>query len=242
MNLPENVEQGLKQYVSAAQAAFGPQLVSVVLYGSAAEGRLRATSDVNTITIVKSYSSEAAQSIAPTLTLLAAAIRLETMFLLEAEVAQALLSFPVKFADIRHRKVVLHGADPFASVVIPRPALIARLRQVLLNTVLRTRQSYALRCEQEERMVELAADLAGPMRSAGAALLELQGKTAASPREALEQLALAAGKDEWTAAVRLLPEARERRPFPAGKTAASVVFGLLELAQHLLEAANKLEP
>jgi predicted nucleotidyltransferase len=242
MSLPENVEQGLSQYVAAARSAFDAQLVAVVLYGSAAEGRLRATSDVNTITVVKTFSSEAAAAIGPTLTLLAAAMRLETMFLLEAEVERALNAFPVKFADIRHRKVVLYGTDPFSDGQISREALISRLRQVLLNTVLRTRQSYALRWDKETSMVELAADMAGPMRSAASALLELKGAAAASPREALQKVAAAAGKAGWIEAVQLLPDARERRPFPAGKTAAGIVYALLELAQHILDDAYQLVP
>jgi hypothetical protein len=46
-NLPPRVQEVLRDFVEAARGAFGPDLRAVVLYGSAAEGRLRATSDVN---------------------------------------------------------------------------------------------------------------------------------------------------------------------------------------------------
>ena len=242
MTLPPPVEQGLNEFVASARSAFGPGLVSVVLYGSAAEGRLRASSDVNTITVVESFSNDAARAISPALTLLAAAIRLETMFVLESEIIQIVNAFPVKFADIRHRRRVLAGSDPFADIEIPRGALIGRLRQVLLNHVLRTRQSYALRCEREDRLVALAADMAGPLRSAASALLELNGSRAASPREALVHVATSAAQPQWSQAVAMLSEARENRALPTGTSAASVVFSLLELAQYMLEASYKIQP
>ena len=242
MNLPQSVDQGLNKFVESARSAFGEDLVSIVLYGSAAEGRLRASSDVNTITVVKSFSIDAARAISPTLFLLASAIRLETMFLLESEIGKAVNAFPVKFADIRHRRRVLTGGDPFENIAISREILIGRLRQVLLNTVIRTRQSYALRCHSEERMVELAADMAGPLRSAASALMELNGSPPAPPREALEQVAKTSGQSQWSEAVALLSEVREKGPLPFGKSAAGVAFSLLDLAQYMLESSYKLQP
>jgi predicted nucleotidyltransferase len=49
------VTRVLDAFVSAAQSSFGPDLVSVVLFGSAAEDRMRATSDVNVIVLLRSF-------------------------------------------------------------------------------------------------------------------------------------------------------------------------------------------
>ena len=46
-NVPPAVRQVVEGLVEAAQRAFGDDLKSAILYGSGAEGRLRATSDVN---------------------------------------------------------------------------------------------------------------------------------------------------------------------------------------------------
>ena len=43
-NLPVNVARTLDDFVAAAKASFGSSLKSAVLFGSAAEGQLRATS------------------------------------------------------------------------------------------------------------------------------------------------------------------------------------------------------
>ena len=47
-DLPDVVARVLDDFVAAAREAFGDDLVSIVLFGSAAEGALRATSDVST--------------------------------------------------------------------------------------------------------------------------------------------------------------------------------------------------
>jgi len=49
----EAVESVLAELVAAARSAFADALVSVVLFGSAAEGRLRPASDVNLLILLK---------------------------------------------------------------------------------------------------------------------------------------------------------------------------------------------
>ena len=61
--LPENVERVLEGFVQSAQTAFGTDLISVVLYGSAAEGRMRSTSDVNVIVVLSRF--DGARVLAP---------------------------------------------------------------------------------------------------------------------------------------------------------------------------------
>ena len=51
-DLPEQVSRVLTEFVAAAQAAFAADLRSIILFGSAAEGRLRATSDVNLLLLL----------------------------------------------------------------------------------------------------------------------------------------------------------------------------------------------
>ena len=50
-------------------------------------------------------------------------------------------AFAVKFGDIGRRHRMLHGVDPFEALTASRAATIARLRQVLLNQLLRLRAS-----------------------------------------------------------------------------------------------------
>lgn len=132
-DLPAPVERVLRDFVDAARDAFGPDLRSIVLYGSAAEGRLRRTSDVNVIVVLHAFDPARADRLREPLRVAQTAVRLAAMFLLESEIGAAAEAFAVKFADVLRRRRVLHGDDLFAHLAIGRPAEIARLRQVLHN-------------------------------------------------------------------------------------------------------------
>ena len=117
---PETTAQAVANFVDAAQQAFGDDLRSVVLYGSGAEGRLRASSDVNLLLVLSAFDRKKADAIRSQFAAADSAVRLRAMFLLQSEVQPASESFAQKFSDILRRHRVLFGADPFAGVSIPR--------------------------------------------------------------------------------------------------------------------------
>lgn len=135
LGLPREVAQGLKEFVESAQAALGPDLLSSVLFGSAAQGRLRANSDVNVILVLARFDPQRADMLREPLRTAHALIRLEAMLLLESEIGAASEAFAVKFADILERHKLLCGKDPFAGLAPSRGAMLARLRQILLNFI-----------------------------------------------------------------------------------------------------------
>jgi predicted nucleotidyltransferase len=238
-DLPEVVRHVLGECVTAARDALGDGLRSIVLYGSAAEGRLRATSDVNLVLVLSRFEPTEVDRLREPIRVAQAAIRLTVMFLLEAEVAMAASAFSEKFADILRRRKVLWGTDPFAGLAIPRAVRIDRLRQVLLNLVLRMREAYVRRSLREEQAALAVAEAAGPLRGCAAMLLELEGRPAASPKAALEQVAAAPDGGTWADALGRLSEAREERTLPAG-TAAPTLLALLVLAERMLAKAHDL--
>src|SRR5690349_442013 len=151
MGLPEAVERALTAFVAATKEAFGADLVSVVLFGSGAEQNLRPTSDVNILVVLKAFDQTKADALREPLRFAHAAIELNAMFALESELPAATEAFAVKFSDILHRHRVLHGSDPFASVVVSNAALLRRLKQVLLNLQIRLRERYVLMSLREEQ-------------------------------------------------------------------------------------------
>lgn len=238
--LPANVSRTLTGFVEAARHAFGTDLRSVVLYGSAAEGRLRTTSDVNTLLVLSAFDRGKADQLREPLRLAYAAIRLTAMFLLESEIGPASEAFAVKFADIVRRHRVLYGADPFAGITISRKAEIIRLKQALLNLTLRLRETYVSRSLREEQLVVVLAEAAGPLRSCAASLLELEGTPANSPKEALERAAASLPVEaDWAGVLSRVSEARQEGKLPPG-VAGPALFRLIELAQSLQTRANVL--
>lgn len=151
--LPAPVDRILRDFTDTASHVLGADLRSIVLFGSAAEGRLRPTSDVNMILVLSQFAQAKVDLLRDSLRVAQAAVRLTPMFLLEAEINAAATAFAQKFADILRRRCVVYGSDPFAGVVVPRSAIISRLKQVLLNLILRLRELYALRSLREEQLV-----------------------------------------------------------------------------------------
>jgi hypothetical protein len=238
-DLPAPVARTLAEFVAALETTLGPDLRSVVLFGSAAENRLRATSDVNAIVVLAAFNRQRIDALSETLLAARAAIRLNVMWLLESEIADALQAFGVKFADVSRRHRVLWGVDPFQNIRIPREAAIARLRQVLLNLVLRLRANYALYSQREERLAVLIADAAGPLRASAAEILELEKSVRVAPREALEQLARTLPGDGWDDVLEAIGEVRQTRAVAAG-TGAPLTLKLIDLAGLLLSRASAL--
>ena len=231
-DLPPQVSRVLNEFGEAAQSAFGADLKSIILFGSAAEGRLRATSDVNLILILSQFDQHGAAALREPLRVAQAAIRLSPMFIVEAELPAAITAFAEKFSDILRRRRILYGSDPFVGVTIPRDIVIARLDQVLLNLVLRLREAYVMRGLREEQLALAVAEAAGPLRASAATLLELQGKPIQSGKEALENIVKATPNEEWREVLPRLSEARETRLLPAGVAGATL--------RHLIEIAGAL--
>lgn len=229
-DLPDHIRQNIENFADSAREACGPDLVSIVLFGSAAEGRLRASSDVNLILVLKQFVPSRIDALRESLRLAHAGAQLEVMFLLESEIPMAAEAFAVKFADILDRHRVVYGPDPFAHLEVSRPATLRRLQQVLINLTLRLRERYALVSLREERLVPVIADVAGPIRAAAATILKLEGKAGVHPKEALQELAGRLRAGAWDKVLMNMSAAREDLDLPPGEPAATLL-GLLDLLQ-----------
>jgi hypothetical protein len=231
------VEPVLAELTEAARGAFGTGLVAVVLFGSAAEDRLRASSDVNLMILLERVEQAALDAFREPLRAAHAAIRAEVMILSRAELQAAARLFPVKYSDMRARHRVLAGTDPFERLEIPADDLRRQTREILMNTALRLRERYVRLSIRAEQLVPVVADAAGPLRSAAAALARLEGLKVSSPREALADLAAEAGA-EFAAAVANLSRAREAGTLSAG-SAGATLLALSRLATLLCERAGR---
>jgi predicted nucleotidyltransferase len=210
-DLPSEVARVLNDFLSAAKNSFREDLVSAVLFGSAAEGQLRPTSDVNLILVLKRFDGASAAQLRDITALSAAAIRLRVMFLLEDEIPSALEAFAQKFADILRRHQVLLGPDPFAGLSVPKPVLIFRLQQVLLNLTLRLRDAYIEHGARPRQLLGFIAEATGPIRTSAVSLRELEGHGSHLPKQAFAAFIESAGEPAWKDVPERLSAIREQR-------------------------------
>ena len=238
-DIPDDVAQALRSFCAALNAAFGSHLRSVVLFGSAAEGRMRATSDVNVLVVLDQFDRKLVDPIREEARLARATVRLQPMFMLGNEIALAADAFAVKFEDILSRRFVLTGEDPFAGMTIPRDRIIYRLRQVLLDTTIRLRATYVLTSLREEQLAREVADAAAPLRSSALSIRVLEGHQAASPKAALEAIAADLPGGPWNDVLTGFSDAREDGALAPG-AAPDLLMRIIALAAALRERVDRL--
>jgi len=240
--LPANVRQILDGFLDIAQRSFADDLLSAVLFGSAAEGALRKSSDVNLILVLRRYDPERARLLREDLAAAEAAILLRTMFLAEEEIPAACEAFAQKFAHILRRRAVLLGPDPFAGVSIPRAAEVRRLRQVLLNLLLRLREIHAAHESGSRTTLSMLADSTGALRSSAVLLLLLEGQANGNdvprPKQALLAVAEQVSPGKLLVPLAKLSQLRENATLPDAD-AHDVMIAMMELtaAMHRRAAA-----
>jgi predicted nucleotidyltransferase len=232
--LPARIVTVLSDFIGAARNAYADDLVSVVLYGSAADGKLGPASDVNLILVLRSFDPARVGRMRDAFLSAEAAIKLRVMFLLASEVPAAAEFFAQKFSDILRRHRTIFGADVLASLQVSRRAEIFRLRQILLNLTLRLRDAYVARGQQPEQAIRILADTLGPLRAAAATLLELEGVRDAPAGTALERLAGSFGAASAQAVASLFA-AHEGKPL--GVEAQEALFQVIELVMHMSQRA-----
>jgi predicted nucleotidyltransferase len=230
--LPANIGAVLSAFVNTAKNTLGSDLVSIVLYGSGAEGKLSVTSDVNLLLVLSSFDCQKTASLQENFLAAEAAIKLRAMFLLQKEIADAVNFFAQKFSDILRRHIVICGSDPFSEIKISREAEIFRLRQILLNLTLRLREAYVGRSRRAPQVARILADAFGPLRATSATLLALEGHPSSNSGSALEAVAASLGHQS---VISSLAAVRDGRTLQGD--AQSVLFQLIDLTARISERA-----
>jgi len=237
--LPENTARVLTDFVLKAQEVFGEDFLSAVLFGSAADMSLRKSSDVNLVLVLKTYDLARAERLRGDLATAEAAVLLRVMFLCHDEIPAACEAFAQKFSDILTRHVVLLGPDPFEGVVIPRFARVRRLRQVLLNLLLRLRATHASYEIGSRPSLQMLAESTGPLRSSAALLLALEGHDALKPKAALLRVSEEIAPGKFSAALNKFSELRETATL-AKPDAQTALQGMMELTAAMYARAATL--
>jgi predicted nucleotidyltransferase len=228
-DLPADVADALEEFKARSVDSFAGSLKSLLLFGSAAEGKMRATSDVNVLMVFTRIDLAQVDEWRSSVAALVAAIDLKPLVLLEDEIAAAADAFAVKYFDILHRRRVLHGVDPFESLTISDEALRRRVSQVLLNLSLRLRQSLFL--HNDAARTHALVDAVGPLRATAVALQELSRQPQTSPKEALLALASQHGATGLIERVQVLRE-----------TGEPVTADSMQLLSELIEFVRAIAP
>ena len=113
----------LTSLAASLREAYGPDLVSVTLYGSAARGDQVAGSDLNVVVVLRDLSLESLERGAGAVRSWQTAGNRSLLFFSPEWIERSADVFPLEFSDMRQWHVVIEGSDPFASFDAARETL-----------------------------------------------------------------------------------------------------------------------
>jgi predicted nucleotidyltransferase len=140
--LPEPLRKRLQSLQGELSRALGDNLVALLVFGSAARGEFREqVSDVDLVVVLREASAAALSALSNPLQVARNAARIEAMVLVADEIPRAADVFPLFYDDLRSSHVLLHGTDPFASLVIADHHRRLRIEQELREASIRLRRA-----------------------------------------------------------------------------------------------------
>ncbi|HYL93016.1 MAG TPA: hypothetical protein VEW69_07645 [Alphaproteobacteria bacterium] len=232
-------EKELNALVNDLKRDAGTNLVSVVLYGSAASEEFHQDySDVNVLGIVRVLD-------APALKQLAAAVKSWTrhkhpapLFFRRDELEQAADVFAIEMLDIQQQHRILFGEDIFQSMKVPMARHRIQLEHELRTKLLFLRQR-ALAASDDKSLVRLMLDGVSSFTSLFRhVLITMQEKPPKSKIEVVEALAKKTGFD--TKAFQDLIQVREHRMEAGALDAGATLSGMLQGIEKAVQAVDAL--
>ena len=133
----------LQKLVDGLHTAMGDDLVSVVLYGSAARGDYdAAASDLNVLIVVRELAPEALEHLSGPIRRWDRSGQPMPRLLSPTIIQESADVFPIEFLDIRASHRVLHGTDPFTAMGVHLDHLRAQCERELREKMMRLREAY----------------------------------------------------------------------------------------------------
>jgi predicted nucleotidyltransferase len=183
------MEKLLQDWVKVLKRELGNNLVSVILYGSAARGEhVPARSDVNLMLVFKKLDLEHISKVRQLMSRKLRKQLPQLAFWTEEELAHAWDVFPLEFADIKENHRCLAGKDLFAKRKADKRRLRYQIEFELRSKLLHMRDTW-LRSHKDRYALEMFLIKAGNsfdylIRQAALVL----GKKIAMPRDIFEKI------------------------------------------------------
>ena len=185
----------LDDLVTQLRSAYGAQLSSVVLYGSAAAGEYVAKkSDYNVLVLLSRIEARALMAASAVARAWNEAGNPPPMTMTDDEWRRSSDVFPMEYSDILARNRVLYGSPPFDGISISRENLRLQLEQQVMGKLLQLRQGALLAGGDGRRQANLLGASIGTMLVLFRAALRLVGESAGDePASVIERVATLAG-------------------------------------------------
>ncbi|MFW6181136.1 MAG: nucleotidyltransferase domain-containing protein [Spirochaetota bacterium] len=164
------------RFLDVLKSVFGPNLLSVMAYGSYAGGDfVPGVSDVNILIILDRHQHDRIAQLGRQAHRLIRKHRITPLLLTRTEFRNSADVFPMEYFDIRERHVVLYGEDETASLDLHRRHLRHQLEEHLRGTVATLRQVLIASRGRNRAADRSMRNLFGSLRAQFRGLLRLVG-------------------------------------------------------------------
>ena len=227
----------LDELVAQLRSAYGAELRSVVLYGSAAAGEhIPKRSDYNVLVVVESLPLEKLRAAAAVARAWSETGNPPPLTLTSREWRRSADIFPMEYADILERHKVLHGDAPFDGLRVAPADLRLQLEHETMGKLLKLRGGVLAAGGDERRLIALLADSLSTIMVIFRAVARLHGVVPPTDNVALSRLV--AGYAEFDAApleriVRHVRSEQTMSTAEVGEVLAGYIRGMEQLVSHL---------
>ena len=226
-----------EELVEQLRAAFGPDLRSVVLYGSAAAGEhIPKRSDYNVLLLVERLPLERLNAAAAVARAWGEAGNPPPMTLTMHEWRSSADIFAMEYADIIDRHRILYGDDPFDGIRVDPKDLRLQLEHEAMGKLLRLRQGVLASGGDSRRLTELLADSLSTIMVIFRAVLRLEGGVPAKDNLVVSQSVARNARFDATPFERVVRHVRGEQaisPAEVGNVIAGYLDGMEKLVDHL---------
>jgi len=142
-NLPEKSQSMLVKFAGRIDRAFGDQLYSMMLFGSAAGGGyIEGKSDINTIIILEKVRVSDLEIIMESWQKYVRKGLALPLIFERGHIVTSLDTFPIEFSDMKQRHIVLYGNDPLADAVIEKTNLRYQCEREFKSALVNLRRGF----------------------------------------------------------------------------------------------------
>ncbi len=190
-------EQDLTDLVNKLRDAAGSNLLSVILYGSAATEEFHeGHSDLNILCVVQSLGRDDLGKLHAASAWWAKKGHPAPLFFTLDELHHSADVFAIEFLDIKAAHRILHGDDVVAALHVPMDLHRLNVERELRNNTLRLRQHYLMHPADSRKTLELmTASISSFAALFRHALMALGEERPSSKRDTMDRLGTALGFD-----------------------------------------------
>ena len=184
--IPEQSRDVVIGFSDKLAEALAPNLTSVILYGSAADGEyMEGKSDINILIILDSVRVVDLTVIMETGKKYAKKGLAIPLIFEREHIETSLDTFPIEFSDMKKRHILIYGLDPLENASIEKTNLRYQCERELKSMLVNLRRGFIQTAGNKENLETLLAGSLSSVLAASRGLIWLMGETPPNNADAL---------------------------------------------------------